>query len=183
MTKTDPAARTKQVILYRVLAVAVPTIFLVIAGIFTQLSSQQLTKLRATQQEILVAKQSVEEAVNFNSFLTTHQIDLEKMGTAMPSESMLVGVVQDIEAIIRAYDPRASLTFSQATPVRIGTDLVVPLSITLNISLDQLPRLYEQLMTLPYLLQVTQSESKISDNITTTTITMRLYVQDPFIGY
>lgn len=183
MTQVNANTRTKQVTLYRVLTVAIPAVLLIIAGFFTQLTSQKLNVVNTTKQEIIVARQVLDEANNFNSFLTAHQIDLEKMGTALPSESMLVGVVQDIEAVIKTYDQRATLTFSQATPIRIGTDLTVPLSISLSLPLHQLPQLYDQLMTLPYLLQVTQSESKIADNLTNTTITLRLYVQDPFIGY
>ncbi len=183
MQKQDSITLTKQVTLYRILTVVIPMTLLTITAIFTQLSAKKLAALKTAKQEIAVTKGNFEEASNFNSFISTHQIDLEKMGTALPSESMLVGVVQDIESIIQTYDPRASLTFSQATPIRVGADLVVPLSITLNLPLNKLSQLYEQLMTLPYLLQVTQSESKITDSLANSTITLRLYVQDPFIGY
>ena len=183
METPDTTTRAKQVMFYRIVTVAIPVGLLIIAGIFTQLTGQQLTILKTTKQEITTAKQTSEEAKNFNSFLTAHQIDLEKMSTAVPSESMLVGVVQDIEAIIQTYDPRASLTFSQATPIRSGVDLIVPLSVSLNLPLNQLPELYKKIMALPYLIQITQSESKTSDNLANTTINLRLYVQDPFIGY
>lgn len=173
----------KQVILFRVIAGVLPVLLLVIAGIMTRMSTDKIIVYKNTLQEISIKTQTLDEATSFNSFLSSKKIDLEKMNMAIPSESMLVGVIQDIEAIIRQYDTAANVKFSSVTPAKIGQDLVIPMNIYLNIPLEELPELFEQFSKLPYILQVISSESQLNSGIATTTITMRLYVQEPFAGY
>jgi hypothetical protein len=180
---TEKNNLNKQVIIFRILAGVIPIALLVVAGIFSRFSTDKIIVHKNTLQEISTKTQAFDEATSFNGFITTNKIDLEKMNMAIPSESMLVGVIQDIEAIIRQYDEFATVKFSSATPAKIGQDLIIPMNVYINLPLTSLGELYQKFSGLPYILQVISSESQLSNGLATTIITLRLYVQEPFAGY
>ncbi len=173
----------KQVVIYRVLAVILPVVLLVASLIILNISKDKIKGFQSVTANIISKNKTIEEASSFNTYLNANSIAIDKMNVAIPSESMLVGVIQDIEAVIRQYEPSASIKFAAVTPAKLQDNLIVPLTITANIPLTELPKLYQDLFNLPYILQVISSESRLNEGVAATLITLRLYVQDPFTGY
>jgi hypothetical protein len=172
-----------QVKLYRILAIIIPMVLLAISGVITKTSINSIKGYQQTLTEMNTKIKTLNEAESFNQFLTSQKVNLEKLNFAVPSESMVVGVVQDIESVIRKYDPQADLKFSSATPAKIGQNLVIPMTISITTPITQIPPLLQELSQLPYILQLISTESRINGDTTSTLITVRLYVQEPFTGY
>jgi hypothetical protein len=167
---------------WRFIAFGIPSVLLIIAALLLQVAHSNSTSLSQLQAEIATKEQAFQEADSFNRFVSQNQTALEQLDFALPNESMLVGVVQDIEAVIHQFDPLGTVKFTAVTPTRVGQELVIPITVTIQSSLDQLPPLFNQLSQLPYLIQIISTETQGINTNPTTIIIMRLYVQDPFQG-
>jgi len=178
----NPDTLKKQVSTYRVFALVLPLIIMFTAIVATMLADKQITLLVRGKQEVVANNQSQAETVQFNNFISLQQSELERIDYALPSESMIVGVVQDIEGAIHSFDKAGSLQFASATPVRSGTDLTIPLTIKAKLPLNDIPVFMETIKSLPYLIQFLTIDSQVTNKTAECTFGLRLYVQEPFTG-
>lgn len=172
----------KRVSTHRILAIVIPVIIMFIAIIMTYMSGKQITVQARNRQDVIASNQSQAETSQFNQFVTREQVSLEKIDYALPNESMLVGVVQDIEGMIRSFDPTASLSFASSTPVRAGADLTIPITIRIKLPTADIPIFVKRIQSLPYIIQLLTIDSQINNNVADATFGFRLYVQEPFSG-
>jgi hypothetical protein len=172
----------KQVSTYRVMALLIPLVIVFGAIIASFTADKQITTYLRQKQESMTNSQSQIETSDFNAFIAAHETDLEKVDYAIPNESMMVSVIQDIESLINTYDPTGSIKFASTTPVRAGIDLTIPVTIRVKMPKDDIPLFIEKMLALPYGLQMLTSDSQITNDGADCTFSMRLYVQEPFTG-
>lgn len=165
---------------YRLLAGIIPTILLLASIFFVLSASSKINTKNNNLKEAKTKQQAYNESVSLNQFVSENLTALERMSTALPDESMMVGVTQDFEAIIRQYDPAGLVKFSGQTPVKIGQNLVIPVNIIFRSTSGQINAVIQQLSTLPYLIQILSTDSQINGDLAQTNINLRLYVQEPF---
>lgn len=167
---------------YRLLAGIIPTILLLMSFFLVSTASSNITIRSQNLQQIKVKQQAYAESVSLNQFVTDNLTSLEQMSTALPSESMMVGVTQDFEAVIRQYDPNGSVKFASQTPIKAGPDLIIPVNIAFQSTPAQVGEVISRIRQLPYITQIQTTDTQVSGEIAQTNINLRLYVQEPFAG-
>lgn len=168
---------------YRILAAIVPLLLLTSSFVMVSLASSNIAKRNQNLTDANQKKQAYDEAESLNQYVAHNLTSLEKMSMAIPSESMMVGVVQDIESVVVQFDPQGVLKLSGQNPVLVGQELIIPFTIQLRIDSDQLPKFIDQLNALPYITQILTTDIQIAESTTQTLINMRMYVQNPFTDY
>ncbi len=168
---------------YRVSAILLPLVILIASLVLINQASTHLKTHKTNLDQIVINNQSLEEATSFNQFLSANTPRLEQISAALPSESMMVGVVQDLESVVRHYDQNGSIKIAAATPAKIGADLVIPLTITTVTDSSQIVPLIADLIDLPYIMQLIKLDTQFTNSTAQSIINLRMYVQDPFIGY
>jgi Tfp pilus assembly protein PilO len=168
---------------YRLLATIVPVALLIISVILLSMSASNITASRQHKTDAIIKNQTAEEAQSLNQFVVDNLTSLEKMSMAIPSESMMVGVIQDIESVVYQFDPTGTVKLSGQNPVRSGLDLIIPITILVRSNPAQITQLIQEINTLPYITQLLNLDSQIAGDEAQTIINLRMYVQEPFIGY
>lgn len=164
-------------------SITLPPVLICIAILFTLMTKNQLVKYKKIQQELIAKTQEVQQRKQFNDFISNNQTNLEKIGLSLPNEAMMVSVLQDLESVLKKYDPAAVYKFSSSTPTKTNTSLTIPMTLSIKLPLTNLSAFFNDIYSLPYIFQVMTIESQISNNEATHVIGMRVYVQDPFTGY
>lgn len=180
---TTPTIARQPQYKYRAIAVAVPSVLILASFLMVNLATANIASRSQNLQDATLKNQTYQEAQSLNQFAVQHATSLEKMSLALPSESMMVGVIQDIESVVAKFDPAGIVKLSGQNPVRSGLDLVIPIGINLTLSPAQINPFITELQNLPYLTQLLTLDTQISDNNAQVNINMRLYVQEPFTGY
>jgi hypothetical protein len=168
---------------YRLIAVITPIILLIASGILLSGTSKNNAQRLQNLQDFNLKVQANQESESLHQFIVTNRTSLEKMSLALPSESMMIGVIQDVESVLNQFDPQASVKFSSQNPVKSGQDLIIPLNLSLQLPLNKLTPLIDELNGLPYLTQLLTVDAQTNGELTQIIINMRLYVKDPFIGF
>ncbi len=167
---------------FRLIAFVVPALLLGLSFVCISLAKKNIVNYTQIKQENNIKLQAYQESANLNQFVESNATILSKLSYSFPSESMMVGVMQDIEAVIKQYDQTSSVKFSSQTPVKVGQNLVIPLVLNVNLEPQDITALIEELMELPYIIQPITIESQFNDGRAQTQISIRMYVQEPFIG-
>lgn len=168
---------------YRLLASVLPLVILGLSLVLINRASININTHKANLDQIEVKQQTLEEAVSLNQYLEANSIHLEQLSSSLPSESMMMAVVQDLESVVRRYDSAGNIKIAAATTAKIGTDSVIPLTVTVTTDPSQIIPLLTDLVNLPYIIQLLNMDIQFNGSNAQLITNLRMYVQDPFIGY
>lgn len=147
------------------------------------LSLQQIPKITILTQEVQAVQSTYDSQVDLESYLQSHTDELVLIDEFIPNKEMMVDFIQTIEQITKEYDPEAKVRFTSQIPQKAGVYNVIPLTITMKISLINFLDFLKQFEQLPYLLQVQTVDLTNTQNVNelgSATLGVQLYVQDPF---
>lgn len=177
LSKLHQAERTQ-----RIMTWVIPPIVMFTAVVLAMVNQNQLTTLQRTKQDMVAQQQSSKDSAAFAEYVNSHPSEMQLIHAAVPNEQMLVSFLDDVETVVREYDPAGTVTFVGTTPSRQGADLVIPLVIRVGSELGELPNLITTISQLPYMLQLTAIESSNLEKGAAHVLGYKLYVQEPFSG-
>ncbi len=165
-------------------------LILVINGMLILADVVMLTLLPRQTKEIVVARSEIvahqlqaQSTQKLVADLTATQKEQERIEKALPDEDRLLEVIQVLESI-KGVSPLKSFSFSSDKPVKDKSGLgFLPLALAFEGSLPDTMVVFAQLEKLPYLFVVDSARTESPNGIsgaTSTQVSLRLYVNEPF---
>jgi Tfp pilus assembly protein PilN len=158
------------------ITVAVNGLFL-----FLSYSASRSIRLLETQQEQLEQEQTVLNASE--QLYQDFQDEIATVANVFPNEETIPQFIQSLEGLIRGYTDAYSVKFNSLTPLSEQDKLYLIMTITMNTDLDRFTQFLGGLETYPYMTHVTSVTAKTPDgygNVAEYSITLKVYVQNPF---
>lgn len=165
---------------FRYIAFTLPIVLILVSVLFISLGNGTVNQIVAKRQELLTKEQAAAESQAFTNYLVNNQDKLNKLNLIVPSEGMMISVIQDFESIVTKFDPQGTVQITSAAPIKIGTNLAISLMINCETPLENLPQLLEAIHELPYIHQLLSIDTNQTGELYKHQLSMRMYVQEPF---
>ncbi len=102
-----------------------------------------------------------------------------------PDSEGVLGVLQELEALVESVDPQGVVSFTSTVPVKVENELSIPMQLQLNTNSFEAIELMRRLERLPYVISVDTIDLDLLGGISEpaqVTIGVHLYVNDPFVS-
>lgn len=165
-----------------VLAVYVLIVFS-IGTMLAYLSHTLSQELRTEIQQQVNTNLSEDGAKTLQSLIRTHPETTQLLIRAIPNDTTFPELIATLENITKVYDPKSEIRVPSDKPVKIKSELTIPLQIKLSLSAPNFSDLLKTIEQLPYIIEVTGIDLQMpsgSGGLINCTLGVRVYVQDPF---
>jgi hypothetical protein len=146
-------------------------------------SNQQAKRYKILLQEQQALKESQIAIQNLQQF-TAGKIDqLAVVSKIFPDDSSIISIMEELETLVHRFDPQGTVRFTPQGPVKVNNQLSASLVFHFTATPSETIALLRQLERLPHVIQVKNMEVKTpqgASNPAEVTLTVILYVQDPF---
>lgn len=147
------------------------------------LTNNLLKKHQTLVQQKISTQESVSGTESLIGYVSKNLDSLKLILDIFPDELTIIETVQILESLVQTYDANAKVKFSSLTPVAKNNQLYIPLQLNLHTTPYNSINLLRQLERLPYVVEVTNYETKVpsaASSAAEINLGVVLYVQDPF---
>lgn len=153
--------------------------------LFISLTGSEARSINLLKKEVVSLRQQEKIVAQAQTISDQYASEIEQISSVFPNEENIPLFIQQLEEQLRGLTDEYSFKFNSVTPVPEGQRLYIPLTINMKTDLARFGSFLDYLEKTKFMTHVTLIQSRVADGFSATgtvSISLKVYVQNPFTG-